>query len=252
MMGLWMGCLVWVGADSLDPQALFRSARWDIWRGLSERRLPYAYVVQTRTEQLDAQGRVIAWEERQVRRFYVRGQAQREVLAERRQGTFDWGIPARSRPSASGEPGQGPLSLGWTDSSEGGLIRPRDEPDYAFRLIGSGSVGDVPVHVLEASVKPHRASRHELKRARLYLEPNTRRVVAVELQLERRSLLLDLDVELRTELTRLGEEAWVPAKMVSAIRYKLPLRAWRFVRVTSSYRDYTPVRAEDLPAEERP
>nr|BCX00878.1 MAG: hypothetical protein KatS3mg041_0924 [Bacteroidota bacterium] len=247
---LWT-CWGLFALDSLDAHALFRSARWTEWRALLERDLPYAYLVQTRTEQLASDGSVLAWQERLVRRFYEAGKPRYEVLSEHTEGVFDWGVPGGSggAPSSRGEDrGGGPISLGWRPpSAQEGIIRLRDEAEYLFRFLGTERVGEIQAQVVEATLRPNRAKRQELKRVRLYLEPDTRRIVKLEMRLERRSLLLDVDLDLQAELGRGPGGVWLPAQTVSHIRYKIPFRHARFLRITARYRDYVPVAAEQLP-----
>ena len=196
------------------------------------------YTRQVRTEQLDPAGGVVAWEERLVRHpVGERPRIQRRDSS----GTFDLGMLGRFAEAEAPSP---PTDLAQQIlSEEPAFLTERNRYAFQYRLLPDTSLAGGPASVVAVRARPGPDGEQQpLRHTRLYIDKDTRQLVALRLHRVRHSLLFDEEtrqyVRLRPLTARDDTNTWVPAEMRFETRMDMPLRPSRRFRTTVSFSEY--------------
>lgn len=120
---------------------------------------------------------------------------------------------------------------------------PRTQAAYAYAVRRDTLSGGVPVLVVEARLRPDAAQRPAIRRARLFLTPDTHALVGLDVVRVNRSLLFDETSRITVELRR-GPEgtavagAWVPRLVRTHAEVGARLRDPLRLETLSAFYDY--------------
>lgn len=234
-------------AKGTRPQALaaLDSMRRGALRGAFERLRGASYRRHVRTEQRADDGRLVAFEERTVR-YRPGPESAPRVLQSDSSGTFDFGalgsFVSTSRPDApAGDLARQILA------EEPSFLSRRNRYAFQYRLLPDTSLpgGVGTARVVAVRARPDADGEQQtVRRARLYLNADTRQLVAMRLRRQRTSMLFDEDTHQFVRLRRVpavaDSAAWVPAKTRFATRLDMPLRPVRRFRATATYDAFGP------------
>lgn len=123
------------------------------------------------------------------------------------------------------------------------FVAPRTREGYRYRLRADTLASGVPVEVVEARAQPDERG-HDLtvRHAQLYLDPETRQLLAVHLVRAERAVLFSEDSQFFMSLRPAPDTGWVPHLVRIQTRVGVPFRAPREARTVSAFYGYTPAR----------
>lgn len=243
-----LGPALWAGCASEDPpapissssspqadsvqaylDAIDRDALVDAFARLSNT----AFTRTIRTEQLEDE-QVVAWTERTV--HYARGTAgtHRDVVEVDSSGSVRGGwvgqLAARHLSSTA------PAALGAHILPEDPPYRSRrNEHLYTYQFAADTVVDAHRLHVFDIRSHEDAENAPDIRRVRLYVDPDTRALRGMYLEQRTSTLLYEEVTRLRTMLAPASDTGWTPSTFRVDSYLDLPLQRARHVRTTSTF-----------------
>lgn len=184
-----------------------------------------------RTEQFDAAGNRLAFEERQVARD---GRALR-VMDRDSSGAFDFGYvrPFASKAGERAPPSNLPAYVVPDDPA---YASPRNMEAYAYEPVADTTLHGREVRIVRIRARPGVGDGQPIRRAHLYLDAETDRLVGIYMERVDAALWFREESLLFLSIDQLDSGEWVPRQTRFETFIKLPFRpAQRFRTVTSYY-----------------
>ena len=211
------------------------SLRQDALRGAFEALDTLGHTRHVRTEQMNADGTVEAFEER-VLCHTAAGRLR--VLRSDSSGTFDFGALQRFTDTQAGAPTTDLMQQVLPEKPA--FLSQRNRYAFQYRLLADTTLESGPAHVVAVRARPDAGGdKQTVRRARLYLDADSHQLMALQLYRKRNSLLFDeathLYVRVRPAPNRTEAAAWIPAETRFETRFDMPLRPARHFRSTTSY-----------------
>lgn len=225
--------------------ALLRTADTDVLAAAFNRLDAFRYHVETRTEQLGADGQTRAFRAISADVAPEAGAPRADVLLTDSAGTFDYGGFAALAADAEEHPlpADNPATLVLPDDPA--YLDPRGRDAFQFRFAPDTLLGDRRVRVLRVEARPGEGDDQILRRARLYLDPATGVLVGVRLHQRMASVLFSEASDMTILLQPGPAGGWLP----DFTRYETALDALftarRHFRLTRRYSDFHPAAAAE-------
>lgn len=188
-----------------------------------------------RTEQLDQSGDRIAYRERVME---VDPDTTR-VLDRDSSGSFDYGFLRRftSDDVARDEPWE---LAGYILADDPAYLSPRSREAYEYRS-GSGSLSGVgAVTVIDVRAHPEFGADQALRRAKIFLEAGTDRVVAQEIERSDQALWFRESSDLFIAIRKDSAVGWVPHQTRIETSVRMPFRPIQRFRTESTFSNVLP------------
>ncbi len=202
----------------------------------------YEFARRVRTEQLDLQGQVAAYE---------------EYIAHH---TTDNGLPAVKieKQDSSGVFHRG--FLFWPDPSSAArlphevaeYILPEDPPylsernrdAFYYTSLPDTLLSALTVEVLDVRARPESGSKQNIRHVRLFIDKETREVIALAVEQVQNAFLFQENSHFFLKIRKLQDNEWAPDSMLAQTRIHVPLLPARNYRTSSSYYNYIPVSSD--------
>lgn len=197
-----------------------------------------AFTRRIRTEQLDRAGDRIAYRERVM----AVDSDTTSVLSRDSSGSFDYGFLRRftSDEAARDEPWE---LAAYILADDPAYLSPRSREAYEYRS-GSGALSGVgPVTVIDVRAHPEFGTDQAIRRARIYLDPGTNRVVAQEIERSDQALWFRESSDLFIGIRRDSAVGWVPNRTRIETRVRMPFRPIQRFRTESTFSNVLPHQA---------
>ena len=226
-----------LAADSADPDSVFTflsAVDQQTLRLAFERLDQVDFTRYSRTEQLDADGRLIAFVERLVRHEGLPGNRRFVTVDRDSAGAFDFGYFSRfvSEDIESYDPVDLPRHVIPEDPA---YLSPRNQEAYVYRWLPDTLMLDAAARVLEIRAHPTAGDEQNLRRVRLYVDRRGDRLVAVDL--ERADLALWYREESRffVHVRPMDDGGWLPHSTRFETRIRVPFRPTQRFRTVATY-----------------
>ncbi|QXD14941.1 hypothetical protein GQ464_016215 [Rhodocaloribacter litoris] len=215
--------------------AVLSTLRRDAFSGAFAALSAYRYTRYSRTEQLDAGGRRIAFAEQVVRHA---GPAPEHIRVDSG-GTFDFGFFRRFVSPA--RPTESPRDLSpYLLAEEPAFLSPRNRDAFSYRLQPDTLIWDRPAQVVEVRARPVAGEEQRVRMARLYLDRATGELIALAVARLDPALLFREESRYFAALRPVGDSTWVPHLVRFHTRLHLPLLPPRQFRIVSAYYAFAP------------
>ena len=227
------------GAGRDAALALLASLDREAFRQAFERLAHYHYTRQVRTVQLNRQGELRAYLERTLR-YNSRGEEPAaSVLEVDSSGTFAFGLLGRF--AVGGEIDvERPTRL--TERllpEEPAYLSERNREAFLYSLEQGTTRAGRPVRILVIEARPGEGDEQTIRRVRLYVERQSRQLVALYLERADQDIFFSERSRLYAETKPTSDGAyWLPSRTRFHAQLDLPLQPPRAFRTSSVYYDY--------------
>jgi hypothetical protein len=188
-----------------------------------------------RTDQFDEGGLRLAYQEHVV--HFGEGDAGGrggELVQEDSSGMFDFGY-ARRFVSRAPDPVDPAGLPGYILPDDPAYATQRDMEAYRYHIIGDTTLHGRAVRLVRASALPGTGDDQAIRRAHVYLEERTDRIVGIYIERIERALWLREESALFASVERLPSGSWVPKQTRFETLIKLPFRPSQRFRSSTSY-----------------
>ena len=227
------------GAGRDAALALLGSLKQEAFRQAFDRLARYHYTRQVRTVQLDHQGELLAYLERTLRYNARGGEPVVEVLKADSAGTFAFGLLGRFAVDREMDIDR-PLPL--TKRllpEEPAYLSTRNREAFLYRLEQGTTRAGRPVRILVIEARPGEGDEQAIRRVRLYVERQSRQLVALYLERADRDMFFSERSRLYAETKPAPEGShWLPSRTRFHTQLDLLLQVAKTFRTSSVYYDY--------------
>lgn len=196
------------------------------------------YTRYSRTEQFDADDRLIAFEERVTRHEGPPGDRRFVTVDRDSAGAFDFGY--FSRFVSENVESYDPLDLpDHVIPEDPAYLSPRNKEAYVYRWLPDTLMLDATARVLEIRAHPTQGDEQNIRRVRLYVDKRGDRLIAVDL--ERTDLALWYREESRfyVHVRPMDGGGWLPYNTRFETRIRVPFRPIQRFRTVATYSEST-------------
>ena len=209
--------------------ALLQSVNTNTFEAAFERLAATPYRVTTRTEQLGADGEVVA---SRSRTYSVTPRAA-ELVAADSSGAFDYGAFDRFASETEALPAFAESPAAHVLPAEPAYLDPRGRAAFLFETAGDTLLGDRRVRILTVRARPGEGDDQPLRAARLYLD-TAGALVGARVERRQGSMLFE-EASTRALFLQPAPEGWLPHRLSVASHIGAPLAAPRRFRLAWSY-----------------
>ena len=198
----------------------------------------YDYTRYTRTEQFNDDEYMVAFTERTVRHAGEAGNRTYEVLSADSTGTYDFGY-FRTFVSSNVEE-QDPEDLTpYVFPDDPIYLSQRNFEAYFYRFNADSLMTNLTAQVVEVRARPEEGDGKNIRKARYFIDPATRKLLAFEL--ERIDLALFFREESRffVHIQQTPDQQYIPYNTLFETRIIVPFRPPQRFRTVSTYSDIT-------------
>lgn len=209
--------------DSL-PDQTFRAA----FQHLSS----ISHTRRTRTEQLGADGQVLASIERVI--HYDAQTGTPTLLRVDSSGAFHFGYLT---PFASTDP----ITLDAADLADALLpedppyLTPRNREAFTYQILPDTAWGTGTARVLDIRLRPGDDMEQDIRHARYYLDDPSGQLLGIRLSRTKQMLLFREETHQAAIIRRLAGTTYVPATLTTSTRLNVPLRPLQHFRTTTTF-----------------
>ena len=203
----------------------------------------FRYHVETRTEQLSADGQPAAWRTVAAEVTPNAGAPRAEVVLDDSTGAFDYGRFAvlASDADESPFPAENPAAL--IVPEDPAYLDPRGREAYQFQFAPDTRLGTRRVRVLLVDALPGEGDDKTLRHARLYLDPATGDLVGIRLIQQTESVLFSERSDATILLQPGPAGGWLPDRTRTETTLDALFTARRHFRLSRRYSDFMPAAA---------
>ncbi len=191
----------------------------------------------TRTEQFDEDDYLIAYEER-VTRHQGRPEARSFItLQQDSAGTFDFGYFRRfvSQEAASLDPTDLAQHVVPDDPA---YLSARHRDAYRYRILPDTVMWDETARVIEIRARPDEGDDQNIRRARLYVDRASNRLIAIYIERIDRAVWYREESRFYIHIRPAPDGSWVPYNTRFETRIGVPFRPTQRFRTVSTYYRY--------------
>ncbi len=191
----------------------------------------------TRTEQFDDENQVIAFRERVVRHEGPPSNRRFETIDLDSSGAFDFGLFSRfvSRTVTAGEPADLTRHVVPNDPA---YLSPRKREAYTYRSLPDTTLWNAAARVVEVRARPGIGDGQNLRRARLYVDRGSNRLVAMHMERIDRALWFREESHYYVQVRPASDGSWIPYDTRFETRIVVPFRSAQRFKTVSTYDPY--------------
>jgi hypothetical protein len=190
-----------------------------------------AFTTDTRTEQLDASGQVIATMRQTARHI---GQDTTQVLDTQATGSFDFGWLDRFMSEDINTPSFASLPT-YTLPEDPPYLSPRNREAFLYSFLPDTVIAGTPVRVMEVRALTEAGEDQTIRHARFFITPEDNTLLQLSLSHLEKGLLFREESRFELALRpALDSTNWLPAYIRSDVKLNVPLRPTeRFLSATT-------------------